>query len=92
MTTNRCSHDGEHTVDLSPAAHLLEELQLFGHRPFEDEPDSRPLPEPNQLHGALTDIFDALVATLNLLIDRRAVDPISGTAPHRSFMCQVEPA
>ena len=47
MTTNRCSHDGEHTVDLSPTAHLLDELQLFGHRPFEDEPDSRPLPEPN---------------------------------------------
>ena len=65
MTTNRCSHDGEHTVDLSPTAHLLEELQLFGHRPFEDEPDSRPLPEPNQLHGALADIFDALVATLS---------------------------
>ena len=59
MTTNRCPHDGEHTVDLSPTAHLLEELQLFGHRPFEDEPDSRPLPEPNQLHGALADIFDA---------------------------------
>jgi hypothetical protein len=30
-------------------------------------------------------------ANLNLLIDRRAVDPIS-TAPHRSFMCQVAPA
>jgi anaerobic selenocysteine-containing dehydrogenase len=31
-------------------------------------------------------------ANLNLLIDRRAVDPISGTAPHRSFMCEVAPA
>ena len=31
-------------------------------------------------------------ANLNLLIDRRAVDPVSGTAPHRSFMCQVAPA
>jgi anaerobic selenocysteine-containing dehydrogenase len=31
-------------------------------------------------------------ANLNLLIDRRAVDPISGTAPHRSFMCQIAPA
>jgi hypothetical protein len=30
-------------------------------------------------------------ANLNLLIDRRAVDPIS-TAPHRSFMYQVAPA
>jgi anaerobic selenocysteine-containing dehydrogenase len=28
-------------------------------------------------------------ANLNLLIDRRAVDPVSGTPPHRSFMCQV---
>jgi anaerobic selenocysteine-containing dehydrogenase len=28
-------------------------------------------------------------ANLNLLIDRRAVDPVSGTAPHRSFMCEV---
>ncbi|MGA7454213.1 MAG: hypothetical protein WBW73_24105, partial [Rhodoplanes sp.] len=65
MTPNRCPPDGEHTVDLSPTAHLLEELQLFGHRPLEDEPDSRPLPEPNQLHGALADIFDALAATLN---------------------------
>ena len=41
MTTNRCPHEDEHTVDLSPTAHLLEELQLFGHRPLEDEPDSR---------------------------------------------------
>ena len=65
MTPNRCPPDGEHTVDLSPTAHLLEELQLFGHRPLEDEPNSRPLPEPNQLHGALADIFDALAATLN---------------------------
>jgi anaerobic selenocysteine-containing dehydrogenase len=31
-------------------------------------------------------------ANLNLLIDRRAVDPVSGTPPHRSFMCQVAPA
>ena len=31
-------------------------------------------------------------ANLNLIIDRRAVDPVSGTAPHRSFMCQVAPA
>ena len=65
MTTNRCPHDVEHAVDLSPTTHLLEELQLFGHRPFEDEPNSRPLPEPNQLHGALADIFDALVVTLS---------------------------
>ena len=28
-------------------------------------------------------------ANLNLIVDRRAVDPTSGTAPHRSFMCEV---
>jgi anaerobic selenocysteine-containing dehydrogenase len=28
-------------------------------------------------------------ANLNLVVDRRAVDPVSGSAPHRSFMCQV---
>ena len=65
MTTNRCANDGEHTADPSPTAHLLDELQLYGHRPFEDEPDRRPLPEPKQLQGALADIFDALVATLS---------------------------
>lgn len=30
-------------------------------------------------------------ANFNLLIDRRAVDPVSGTPPHRSFICQVTP-
>jgi hypothetical protein len=65
MTTNCCANDSEYTADPSPTAHLLDELQLYGHRPFEDEPDRRPLPEPKQLQGALADIFDALVATLS---------------------------
>jgi hypothetical protein len=30
-----------------------------------DEADPRPLPEPDRLHGALADMFDALVATLS---------------------------
>lgn len=29
----------------SPTEHVLTELQLFGYRPFNDEPDPRPLPE-----------------------------------------------
>ena len=49
----------------SPTAHLLEELALYAHRPFDDEADARPLPEPERLQGALADIFDALVATLS---------------------------
>ncbi len=49
----------------SPTAHLLDELALYGHRPYDDEPDPRPLPEPARLQGALADMFDALVATLS---------------------------
>ncbi len=49
----------------SPTAHLLDELALYAHRPFDDEADPRPLPEPAQVQGALADIFDALVATLS---------------------------
>jgi hypothetical protein len=29
----------------SPTAHVLSELQLYGWRHFQDEPDPRPLPE-----------------------------------------------
>jgi len=46
------------------AAALLQELQTFGWRPFQDEPDPRPLPEPRRAGGAVADIFDALVLTL----------------------------
>src|SRR3546814_4381807 len=48
----------------SPTDHLLSELQLYGYRPFSDEPDPRPLPEGNHVAGAIADIFDALIVTL----------------------------
>ena len=48
----------------SPTDHLLQELQLYGYRPFDDEPDPRPLPEADRISGAIADIFDALIATL----------------------------
>jgi hypothetical protein len=48
----------------SPTACVLTELQLHGYRPFEDEPDPRPLPEARLIGGAVADIFDALIATL----------------------------
>ena len=47
----------------SPTASLLTELQLYGHRPFQDEPDARPLPEERTVRTALADIFDALVSS-----------------------------
>lgn len=48
----------------SPTDHLLTELQLYGWRPFQDEPDPRPLPEGGMVIAAVADIFDALVGTL----------------------------
>ncbi|KRR06431.1 hypothetical protein CQ12_16505 [Bradyrhizobium jicamae] len=49
----------------SPTDHVLTELQLYGYRPYSDEPDSRPLPEGKTIAAAVADIFDALVVTLN---------------------------
>ena len=48
----------------SPTDHVLQELQLYGYRPFADEPDPRPLPEGNRVAGAIADIFDALISTM----------------------------
>jgi len=44
---------------------LLSELQLYGYRPFHDEPDPRPLPEGDAVAGAVADIFGALISTLS---------------------------
>ena len=42
----------------SPTDHVLSELQLYGYRPFTDEPNPRPLPEGDHVAGAIADIFD----------------------------------
>src|SRR5215207_5099122 len=55
--------ESEPVHDASPTDHVLTELQLYGHRPFQDE-DPRPLPEGEAVAGAVFDIFDALVAAL----------------------------
>ena len=60
--TDHSDHEPPHTE--SATASLLAELQLYGHRPFQDEPDPRPLPEERTIRTALADIFDALVMTL----------------------------
>lgn len=49
----------------SPTAHALDELQLYGYRPFQNEPDPRPLPQEGQIVGAVSDIFDALVVAFS---------------------------
>jgi hypothetical protein len=65
MTIDRLIDDADLAPAASPTAHLLDELALYGHRPHDDEPDPRLLPEPGKLQGALADMFDALVATLS---------------------------
>ena len=45
-------------------AYLLQEMQLFGHRPFDDEPDPRPLPDAHLAGGAIADMFDALAGCI----------------------------
>jgi YspA, cpYpsA-related SLOG family len=65
MATDRDDHDFEQPHTSSPTDRVLTELQLYGHRPFQDEPDPRPLPEADTIGGAVADVFDALVATLS---------------------------
>lgn len=59
--THDDAYEPAHTA--SQTAHALDELQLYGYRPF-DEPDPRPMPDGQRLAAAVADIFDALVATL----------------------------
>lgn len=56
--------DYEPHHESSATNHVLNELQLHGYRPFADEPDQRLLPDGNQVAGAIADIFDALIGTL----------------------------
>jgi hypothetical protein len=64
MTTEHDAAGYEPPHASSPTDHVLAELQLYGYRPFQDEPDPRPLPEGNVVAGAVADVFDALVVTL----------------------------
>ena len=66
MTTDHDETSFEPSHTSSPTDHILAELQLHGYRPFQDEPDPRPLPEARTVAGAVADIFDALVANLRI--------------------------
>jgi hypothetical protein len=65
MTTDHDDTEFEPRHNSSPTDHLLSEIQLYGYRPFHDEPDPRPLPEGDAVARALADIFDALVSTFS---------------------------
>ncbi|MDD4616412.1 MAG: DUF2493 domain-containing protein [Alphaproteobacteria bacterium] len=44
----------------SPTAQLLDELQLHGYRPHNDEPDPRPLPDPDRAEQEISVCVEAL--------------------------------
>lgn len=58
------STEAGHEPEPGSTAYLLQEMQLYGHRPFVDEPDARPLPDPHLAGGAVADMFDALAGCL----------------------------
>lgn len=63
MTTESAQYESEPEHEESPTAHLLQEMTLYGYRPYSDEADPRPLPESRAAAGAVADIFDAMVST-----------------------------
>ena len=75
MTDHRLlSLDAEPDHAVSPTAHLLEELQTHGIRPFQDEPDPRPLPEDDTARIAVGAAFEMLA---DLFTDTRLEDDLS---------------
>jgi hypothetical protein len=64
MTTEYDDTSFEPPHTSSPTDHVLSELQLYGYRPFQDEPDPRPMPDAQIVAGAVADIFDALAVAL----------------------------
>ena len=52
----------------NPSVHLLEELQLHGYRPLEEEGDPRPLPLPEQVEQSFALMFEA---ASNLFLETR---------------------
>ncbi|TCN17234.1 DUF2493 domain-containing protein [Sinorhizobium americanum] len=48
----------------SPTDRFIYEMQLYGHRRFQDEPDPRPLPEEPAVQSALTAVFHSLFEML----------------------------
>ena len=65
MTTDHDDTEFEPPHSSSPTDHVLSELQLYGYRPFQGEPDPRPLPGGDAVARAVADILDALVSTLS---------------------------
>jgi hypothetical protein len=56
-------YEPDHTA--SPTDEAITQIQLFGHKPYYDEPDMRPSPDTDEIAGTIADIFDALAGTLS---------------------------
>lgn len=57
---NNPSHRRSGYPSVTATARVSENLALYGHRPSADEPEYRPMPETEQLDGAVSCIFSAI--------------------------------
>jgi hypothetical protein len=48
----------------SPIDRVILDLQMYGHRPHQDEPDPRPLPDEAVIRAGLTGVFETLAGML----------------------------
>ena len=48
----------------SPTDRVILELQMYGHRPHQDEPDPRPLPDETAISAGLAGVFETLAGML----------------------------
>jgi hypothetical protein len=64
MTSDHDDTGYEPPHNSSPTDHVLAELQLYGYRPFQDEPNPRPLPDAQVIASSISDIFHALLVAL----------------------------
>ena len=48
----------------SPTDRVILELQMYGHRPHQDEPDPRPLPDETVIRAGLAGIFETIAGML----------------------------
>ena len=60
--THNDDYEPDHTS--SPTDEMLTQFQLFGRGAFYDEPDTRSMPDSDEIAGTVADIFDALAGTL----------------------------
>jgi len=64
QTLNHDSAYFEPDHSTSPTGHVIEDLELYGYRPSEDEADPRIAPEDHVIQTAVADIFDALISSM----------------------------